>query len=161
MARISKSAKRRLERFKRRHDKIVRHPAYVGRLLLYRFDASLRIVGIGQHHDTITQRTGLVPTSVHHKGQPRSAQRLWQEDVWSLASPIGGDAPLEQHLEWLWNAIAPHSEYFRELISEASRADVVLGCFSESPYPFLTVETASLRLLREMDVGISFNFTCV
>jgi|SRR5450830_197191 len=161
MARVSTSVKRRLERFKRKQDKIVHQPSYLGRPLLYHFDASLRIVGIGQHHDTITHRTGLVPTNVHLKGQPRFGQRLWQEDVWSLASPIEGDAPLEQHLEWLWNAIAPHIDYFRELISEASRADVVLGCFSESPYPFLTVETASLRLLREMDVGISFNFTCV
>lgn len=145
----------------RRRDKIARNPSYGGQPRLYRFDASLRIAGVGQHHEAISLSTGLKPTHAHRKGDPHFAQRLRQEDVWLLQSPLGGGASLDEHLEWLWNAIAPHKDYFRELISQSSCADIVLGCFSESPYPYLTVDTDSLRLLRELNLGVSFNFTCV
>ena len=164
MARISTNTRRRMDRLTRRRDKIVRTPSYTGHRFLYRFDASLRLAGIGEHHSTITQLTGLAPTQAHLKGELRSTRstgRQWQEDMWRLESPLGEDASLDQHLEWLYGAIAPHREYFRGVISQCSRADITLGCLSESPYPFLTVDAESLRLLRELNLAISFNFTCV
>ncbi|MBD9393127.1 DUF4279 domain-containing protein [Acidovorax sp. ACV01] len=161
MARISTSVRRRLERGMRRQENILRNPSYGGRPRLYRFDASLRIVGVGAHHDAISLRTGLLPARSIRKGERRVGQRLWTQDVWLLDSPLGGDASLDEHLEWLWNAIAPHRDYFREIISQSPSADIVLGCFSESPYPYLTVKNDPLHLLMELDFGVSFNFTCV
>lgn len=164
MARISTATRRRLDRLKRRHEKIVRTPTYRGRRFLYEFDASLRLIGVGVHHEAITQKTGLTPTYTHRKGEQRSTRSVrkpWQEDMWRLQSPLGPDASLDEHLGWLCGAIEPHRDYFRELIAECSKADIILGCLSESPYPFLTVDAESLRLLREMKLGISFNFTCV
>ena len=163
MASISTVTQRRLGRLTRRRDRIFRTPAYTGHPFLYRFDASLRFVGVGEHHDSILQMTGMNPTHIHRKGEPRFARsvRLWEEDVWSLQSPLDDSATLDQHLHWLCDTVAPHSEYFRDLISRASRAEIILGCFSESPYPFLSVTAESLRLVRELNLGISFNFTCV
>lgn len=145
----------------RRQEKILCNPVYAGRSRLYRFDASLRIAGVGPYHDDISLRTGVQATRSTRKGERQVGQRRWSEDVWLLDSPLGGDAPLDEHIEWLWNAIAPHRDYFREIISRSSSADVVLGCFSESPYPYLTVKNDPLRLLMELECGVSFNFTCV
>jgi hypothetical protein len=145
----------------RRRAQILVKPSHVGKPRLYHFDASLRIAGIGEHHEAISKRTGIAPAHAHRKGEPKFAQKRWQEDIWILESPLGATASLDQHIEWLWNAVASHRDYFQQLISQSSSADVVLGCFSESPYPYLTVQPDSLRLLRELDLGISFNFTCV
>ena len=161
MAQISTKVRKRLRRGLRRREKNLVKPSYVGTPRLYQFVASLRISGIGSLHSTISERTGITPTSVHRKGEPHFAQRRWKEDIWILKSPLGVGSSLDQHIEWLWNTIASHRDYFQELVSQSSSADVVLGCFSESPYPYLTVQTDSLRLLRELDLGISFNFTCV
>jgi hypothetical protein len=164
MAHISTATRRRLDRLARRHERIVRTPSYRGHRFLYEFDASLRLIGVGEHHDAITQKTGLTPAHVHRKGEQRSTRAVgkpWQEDMWLLQSPLGPDASLDDHLGWLWGAIEPHRDYFRELIEQCSTADIIFGCLSESPYPFLTVDADSLRLLREMKLGISFNFTYV
>ncbi|MDP4073714.1 DUF4279 domain-containing protein [Acidovorax sp. A1169] len=161
MARISTTVRRRVERGVRRRDKILADPTYRGTPRLYRFDASLRIAGIGEQHDAMQLRTGIEPTRVVRKGEPWFAGKRWQEDLWRLDSPLGGVAPLDAHLQWLWQTIAPHQDYFRQLIALSSSAELVLGCFSESPYPYLTVESDSLHLLRELNLGVSFNFTCV
>lgn len=161
MAQISTAVRKRLKRGMRRREQILVKPSHVGKSRLYHFDASLRVAGIGEHHEAISERTGIAPTCAHRKGETRFAQKRWLEDIWILKSPVGASASLDQHIEWLWNAVAPHRDYFQQLISQSSSADVVLGCFSESPYPYLTVQPDSLRLLRDLDLGISFNFTCV
>lgn len=52
-------------------------------------------------------------------------------------------------------------EQFRMYIQKAAWADICLGCFSESVYPVLTVSPEALRILRELEVGVAFNFTVV
>ena len=161
MARISTSVRRRLERGRRRQAKILGNPSYQGRPRLYSFDASLRLAGAGLHHDAISLETGILPTRTTRKGERQTAQRLWSEDVWLLDSPLGADASLDEHVQWLWDAVAPHQDYFQEVISQSASADIVLGCFSESTYPYFTVKNESLRRLMNLGMGISFNFTCV
>ena len=161
MARISTSVRRRLERGRRRQAKILGNPSYQGKTRLYCFDASLRIAGVGMHHDAISLKTGILPTRATRRGERQTAKRLGAEDVWLLDSPLGADASLNDHVQWLWDTVAPYQDYFREIISQSSSADIVLGCFSESPYPYLTVRNESLRLLMNLGMGVSFNFTCV
>lgn len=165
MARMSTRLRRRMKRFSRRTENMVRTPAVAPpNFRLYRFDATFRLTGVGEHHDTITALTGLEPTHSHRKGESRSHRstfRPWQEDAWMIDSPMGPNASLDQHLAWLWRAISPHKVYFSTLIAQASSADIVLGCLSESPSPVLTVEGQSLELLKALDLSIAFNFTCV
>lgn len=161
MARVSTKVRRRMERGLRRRGKILADPSYRGTPRLYHFDASLRITGIGPQHDAMRLRTGIEPTHAARKGEPRFAGKRWQEDMWRLDSPLGGVVSLDAHLQWLWQTIAPHEDYFRQLIALSSGAELVLGCFSESPYPYLTVESDSLHLLRTLNLGVAFNFTCV
>jgi len=161
MVRISTSVRRRLERGRRRQEKILGDPSYEGKTRLYSFDASLRIAGVGTHHDAISLKTGILPTRTARKGERQTAKRLWSEDVWLLDSPLGGNASLDEHVQWLWDTVAPHQDYFREIISQSSSAGIVLGCFSESPYPYLTVKNDSLRSLMDLNMRVSFNFTCV
>lgn len=131
----------------------------------FRFDASLRIAGVGAQHDRISLETGLLPSYAHRSGERRSTRSaalgIWPEDLWMLISPLGEAASLEAHLDWLWNAIAPHKAYFEGLVADAAWADVSLGCLSESVYPVLNVGAGSMKIMREMNLGLSFNITCV
>lgn len=161
MARISTAVRRRLDRGRGRQEKILGNPSCQGRPRLYSFDASLRIAGVGPHHDAMSLTTGILPTRTIRKGERQVGKRLWPEDVWLLDSPLGGKTSLDEHVQWLWDTVAPHQSYFREVISQSLGADIVLGCFSESPYPYFTVKNESLRFLMDLNMGVSFNFTCV
>ncbi len=129
----------------------------------FRFDASLRIHGVGAQHDNIAIDTGLIPIYTHRAGDNRGRRGgslgVWPEDMWRLQSPLGEAASLEEHVRWLWAAIGPHKAYFERLIAQATSADLCLGCLSESVYPFWAVPADALTITRELKLGLSFNFT--
>jgi len=162
MARIRTFTIRRLQRQRRRSEKVRQVPAFLRSTYPFRFDACLRIAGVGEHHDEITVQTGLLPTRSHKKGELRRRGRdvQWAEDLWLLESPLGEHASLDEHLAWLSETILPHKEYFLRLIARASWADVCLGCLSESAYPVLSARQSSLNIIRELPLALSFNFTC-
>ncbi|HEX7865897.1 MAG TPA: DUF4279 domain-containing protein [Variovorax sp.] len=164
MARVSTRIRRRLTHLQRRRQRQKNVRTYAQMSSRYRFDASLRIAGVGVHHDEIFSRTGIASTRSHRKGEPRgrnAALGCWTEDLWCLESPLGEQATIDQHLEWLQSRVAPHKAYFIELRARAEWADLCLGCLSESPYPFLSASPGALALMKDLDLGLSFNFTCV
>lgn len=163
MARINTSTQRRLTRLHRRRDKEIKERTYKFHKRLYEFDASICIAGIGERHEEILIKTGIKATSMHLKGQPRSkgSTFFFPQDAWILESPLARSSDIEEHLAWLWDTISPHQEYFKELVSNSAHADLWLGCFSESPYPVLEANSESLTMLRELNFGLAFNFTCV
>ena len=129
----------------------------------FRYDASLRILGVGARHSEITEKTGLAPTRVHRRGEPRlgGQGRTHEQDLWLLASPLGERASLEEHVLWLWAAVAPHQAYFEELIEASTSADLCLGCLSESAFPFLELGEPALEIMKKLRLGFTFNFTCL
>ena len=163
MARIRTFALRRLDRLRRRQNRVRSEMSVLRSTYHFRYDASLRIAGVGAWHEEIERRTGLRASIKHRRGEARSSRthKQWDEDLWLLASPLDESAPLEDHLEWLANAVEPHLYVFREIIDRATWADVCLGCLSESGSPMLAVRPDALRILRQLNVGCAFNFTCV
>jgi hypothetical protein len=161
MTKIATTTRRRLERLRRRQQRVVCYGTAPRSSLPFRFDASLRISGIGSQHEAITLNTGISPSAKHLKGEPRFGTKRWTEDVWVLRSPLGEGASLEEHLDWLWATVSPYKAYFKDLVAVASSASVVLGCLSESPYPFFSVGDGAMKIVRELELGCSFNFTCV
>lgn len=163
MARIPTSIKRRLSRLRRRRQKAVQWPNQIRSTTPFRYDASLRIAGVGELHEEIARTTGILATRSHKKGETHGfvRKRVWSEDLWILDSPLGEQASPDEHLQWLWKTVSPHKAYFSALVAKATWADVCLGCLSESAYPLLVADSKSLTLLRELNIGLSFNFTCL
>lgn len=121
MARIPTSIRRRLAKLRRRGKRELQERRYVRSSHPFRFDAGLRIAGLGSEHDNITARTGIAPSYTHRKGDPFGrAGNFRKEDMWILNSPLGERASLDEHLDWLWRRIEPHKEYFRELTARAA-----------------------------------------
>jgi hypothetical protein len=165
MPNINTATRKRIVRARRRRQREIGIRTPVRNNFPFRFDASLMIWGVGALHEAITRETGLIPHTVRRAGDVRIAGSarfsVWPEDMWKLRSPLGERAPLEEHLNWLWSAVAPHKEYLAKVIAEATSADVCLGCLSESIYPYWTVPASSLTITRELNVGLSFNFTLI
>jgi hypothetical protein len=128
----------------------------------FRFDACLRLGGLGDLQNRIEEVTGIAPTRSIRRGEAIGNRgKVRQEDLWLLASPLGETATSDEHLRWLWLQVEPLVEAFRTFIKHAAWADVSIGCLSESSFPVLSASPEALRLLKELNLGLSFNFTLV
>ena len=154
---------RKINRLHRRLDKKPKTSAVASRGNLYEFDASFCIMGIGLNPDSITRNTNLTPTHTHIAGEFRSKfiKKPYKEDMWSLRSPLSGSASLDEHIAWLWSQMNPHKQYLAEVISKSTSAYIILGCLTESPYPILDISFESTKILKELNLSLAFNFTCV
>jgi Domain of unknown function (DUF4279) len=65
----------------------------------------------------LTQRIGLKPTDVMDLGTIDDLGRVREFTAWVLESEIGVDAPLDEHLTWLLDTIAPANNRLRGLIA--------------------------------------------
>ena len=131
-------------------------PAY-----FYEYNVSLRIAGVGHLHRSIMERTGISPTHVHLAGDRafRTSKRLLTEDLWMLDSPLKRRDHWDFHLQWLWEQVKPHADYFKSVLSCAAWADVCLGCLSSCAWPVLEAHRSGLEIVRQLPLSISFNFT--
>lgn len=111
---------------RRRRQRQLHLPVHVRSTKPYRFDACLRIAGVGARHEEIGRVTGLVTARSHRKGDAiRKSKRSYSDDLWLLESPLGDDASLDEHVNWLWQAVEPHTALFVELGRQATWADVL------------------------------------
>ncbi len=154
---------RKINRLNRRLDKKSKNRVVASRGNLYEFDASFCVTGIGLNPEAITLKTGLSPTHTHIAGEFRSkfSKIPYQEDMWSLRSPLERSVSLDEHIAWLWSQIYPHKQYLAEVISKSTSGYIILGCLTESPYPILDISVESTKILRELNLSLAFNFTCV
>jgi hypothetical protein len=131
-------------------------PAY-----FYEYDVSLRIAGVGHLHRAITDRTGISPTRIRLAGHKIfvSSERVATEDLWVLDSPLNRHDHWDLHLQWMWEKIKPHSDYFKSVLACAAWADICLGCFSSCAWPVLEAHRSGLEIVRQLPLSISFNFT--
>lgn len=160
--RVPTQVRRRLTRLRNRRTREREVPTIIRSSVPFRYDACLRLGGLGDAQEGIAELTGLSASRAHRKGDPigrRGTAR--KEDLWLFESPLGERASHDEHLQWLWNQIKPHHKQFQELVQRAAWADVCLGCLSESAYPVLAVRPESLQILRELNLALSFNFTLV
>jgi hypothetical protein len=79
--------------------------------------------------------------------------------MWSLDSPLPRSEPWETHVQWLWDQVRPHKDLFHMMLSGEAAGDLSLGCMSDCEAPLLRVEAAALEILRELPLGICFNYT--
>jgi len=160
MTRLSTATKRKLARIRKRHERISSTRTYPVISPNFRFDASIRIGGAGSYHESIFLATGLTPSTSYLAGDkvsPRSS-KVRKEDLWILASPLSGNLPIDEHIDWLLDAVSPHEAFLRQILEKAVWADLCLGCLTDSPYPMIVTDR-STRLLKMFNLSLSFNFT--
>ncbi len=148
MTRLSTATKRKLTRIQKRHERISSTRTYPVISPYFQFDASIRIGGAGSYHESIVLATGLTPSTSYLASDKVSARcRVRKEDLWILASPLSGNLPIDEHINWLLDAVSPHEAFLTKILEKAVWADLCLGCLSDSPYPMIVTDQ-STRLLK-------------
>ncbi|QHS54488.1 DUF4279 domain-containing protein [Mucilaginibacter sp. 14171R-50] len=73
-------------------------------------------------HDDITLMTGVKPTYIRTKGQPRNPKQvdspLWPNNLWSMNSGLGVHASFEDQMNRLLDIIENNIEVFNNLCSK-------------------------------------------
>ncbi len=69
----------------------------------FAFMASLRIHGDNLPFEEISARLGVKPTMMRRKGERRSPESpVYLDDAWHFQPALPESAPLEQHIDALW-----------------------------------------------------------
>ncbi|MEW6022789.1 MAG: DUF4279 domain-containing protein [Pseudomonadota bacterium] len=162
MTRLSTAKKRTLTRIQKRTERVLSTRSHPVRSPFFRFDASIRIGGAGKYHESIFLATGLSASRSHLVGDRVSPRSLAvrKEDLWSLASPLEGSRPIDEHINWLLDVVSPHQAFFAQVVEEAAWADLCLGCLSDIPYPLIVTDVSATKLIKMLNLTLTFNFTC-
>lgn len=119
------------------------------------FSATLRVMGAAERHDEIEEKTGLSATHRHRRGETGLAGRPWPEDLWALESSLPRGAPLSDHLDWLWNRVRPHRDYFRALAAEEGiEVDIFCGYRSDCAECGFEVQPDALKIVQALGVPL-------
>jgi hypothetical protein len=118
----------------------------------FAFMVSLRIHGDGLPFEKISGQLGVQPTSVHRKGErrePRSPAYL--DDAWHYQPALPESAPLEQHIDALWQVVKPHVEYLKSL-KQRYKVDVFCGYRSNCDHAGIEVSHTCLEIFTALEV---------
>ena len=118
----------------------------------FAFMASLRIHGDGLPFEEISGQLGVQPTSVHRKGERRGPKSpLYLDDAWHFQPTLPETAPLEKHIEALWEVVKPHTHYLKSLKSR-HKLDVFCGYRSNCDHAGIEVPHSCLELFTALEV---------
>jgi hypothetical protein len=116
------------------------------------FMASLRIHGDTLPFDEISGRLGVRPTMMHRRGERRSSKSsVYLDDAWHFQPDLPESAPLEQHINALWQIVKPHVEYLKSL-KQRFKVDVFCGYRSNCDHAGIEVPHTSLELFTALEV---------
>jgi hypothetical protein len=65
----------------------------------------------------LTARLDMTPTETNDLGTMDESGRVREFTSWTLSSPLEPDAPLDEHLTWLLDTVAPANNRLRGLIA--------------------------------------------
>lgn len=81
------------------------------------FHANIVVHSVTLLGDEITGLLRIEPTKVLNLGETLShGDKTRELTSWILSSPLDAEAPLDEHLTWLLDTIAPANERIRELV---------------------------------------------
>lgn len=106
------------------------------------------------HSDTltgadITSRLGLLPTDVKDLGTHKPDGRAREFTIWTLSSPVPEEAPLDEHLTWLLDAVAPANEKLLLLVVTEQATVRISAAFAHTDSYAMTFLSDLLRKLAE------------
>ncbi len=125
----------------------------------FNYSATIRIFGDIPDLDDISSTLGLQPTHVHRRGErsgPRTPLDGYKDDAWCYTAPIQEERPLDDHIQALWSALAPHQGYLLEL-KKSLRVDIFCGYRTNHWGAGFEVSPKSLEMFTALQIpfGVS------
>ena len=124
--------------------------------LFFYFEANLRIFGVIDDFNAISETLCLSPTSSHRRGERAVPSRAYDFDMWMYKAPVPRDRPLDIHIQTLWRHIGPHKDYLIGLKTRLS-VDVYCSYQTNAIYAGFEVSHKSLEMFTELEIpfGVS------
>lgn len=97
----------------------------------------------------ITARLGVTPTEVADLGTMDESGRVREFTAWMLTSPLDPDAPLDEHLTWLLDTVAPANNRLRGLIATEQGSVRIEASFAHEARHRMTFLTDVLQKLAD------------
>jgi hypothetical protein len=123
--------------------------------------AVFRVLDAPEAHKEIERRTGIQPTHCHKAGDIRLKDKRWENTIWTLKSPLPESESLSVHLRWLWEALAPHQEYFRTLKESGVKMDLFCGFRSNVDTGGFSIEPDALKVATELGLTLEVSVIIV
>jgi len=96
-----------------------------------------------------------VATHQHSRGESGLFGRPWPEDLWALESPHRRGADLNDHLQWIWEKVRPHQEYFRAVAAEEdTEVDLFCGYRSDCAECGFEICPEALKITQALDISL-------
>jgi len=124
---------------------------YVRQLVTSSSGASFRVQGKALDLEAITRTLGISPSHSHKMGDPGPLSRPYALDMWMLSAPLDKALPLEAHLIWLSDVLAPHHQFLNS-IREVSEIDIYCHYAFYSDQNGFTLSPQALKVF--MDLGL-------
>jgi len=119
------------------------------------FGAGLRIKNAPELHDEISKI--LKPTHVHKKGEKKFKEKVWDNDIWILDSPLSDEKDLIEHILWIWEQIKPHIEYFMDLKKKGVEMDLFCSFTTDSDQDGFTLDARTNEFINKLQLNIEFS----
>jgi hypothetical protein len=124
--------------------------------LFFHFEATLRIFGVIDDLDAISETLCLAPTRSHKRGNRAGFSRTHEFDMWMYTAPVPRDRPLDAHIQTLWAHIKPHRDDLVRL-KERLSVDVYCSYRTNAVYAGFEVAHESLEMFVQLEIpfGVS------
>lgn len=110
----------------------------------------------GLDFDDISEKLGILPTSIVKKGQLIGRKGIAPYDIWSLEVEISAEDKPENALDRLLQKLSSNFETVSELNELYSR--VIINCYLRSDYGQLGFELSNEILKKTASLGIGLDF---
>lgn len=122
--------------------------------------ASFRIFGMELDFHALSEELKISPSLTRRKGEHGLTRTPRTMDVWCVDSPCSRAEPLEVHLEWLGQALAPHYDFLRS-VKPKYDLSTYCGISVEGERSQFRVPPSALRFLVDLgsDMDLSYVFT--
>lgn len=118
---------------------------------IHEFDCSL---------EEITSKLKLNPTNGWLRGEliPNRKQNVYRkQSTWELKASVSPDSPVNEHVEFLLNAIEPRKEAFKELVNKYEGELSVVSFFKEDFNPGINLSNALIKRIADLGLEIDFD----
>lgn len=124
--------------------------------IYHHFDAAFRVWGPDTDIEALSNATMLRPSETHRKGD-RRGKGVWEDSMWSFRSPRPETCGLEEHLEWLLDALEPLKGTLLNTIPPQSRGIFWCAHYTNAPEGLAGSTTLSAPMLKRLaDFGFGF-----
>ncbi len=108
-------------------------------------------------HSEITSILGVEPDVCHKVGDMVDpiTKKPWENNIWSIKSPLPETRHLDFHLKWLSKIALPHEAFIRGLIKDGADVDVFCGYRSDCDLCGFDVKPKGLELFVRLGVRMS------